>query len=431
MLPLRMINTNMTRLSFSGWTNLYRTVSLQETVDRNVIQHLTHIEDLVITRFAPGAQQALTTLKGFSSYLSGHANAPINVTVKVDGAPSIVAGPDPTDGQFFIGTKGAFAKTPRIAKTPADLQRLYGAVPGLLDTMTVAFHALKGLNFTKILQGDVLFTPAIKETQTIDGESYLTFKPNTIVYGVPLNSIFGQQLAAAKFGVCFHTTYDGASFQTLRASSGADTATLRAGASVALISSRYQDVSGTLTFTASESQALAALITNITTRTRNLSQNAFLRDLKDVPLLQAEFMIFQNALVRGGESITLTPVLFATRFIGHLASRAGAEASKRTTLKGKDAITGKYDVLRDLVTDHESALVEVLAWQQAVAEAKAFIMEKLNQHGSLGTFYTTSSGLVRGQHEGFVAVDKTGNFVKLVNRGEFSRMNLTQGRFRT
>lgn len=420
----------MLYLSFSNWSGVYATRPLSEAVEqRNVIKHLTHIEDLVITKYAAGAKEALSTLRGFSSYLRGHADAPINVTVKVDGAPAIVVGIDPADKKFFIGTKGAFAKTPRIAKSPDDLKKLYGQSPGLLSTMTVAFDTMKGMTFPHILQGDVLFTPDIKQQQTIDGMSYLTFQPNTIVYGVPTNSSLGKTFATAKFGVCFHTTYTGDSLQTLRAESGADTTELRAPASVALISSRYQDMSGVLTFTASESSALKTLIATITSRTTGLTQNTFLRALKDIPLLQSEFMIFQNSLVRGGESITLSPKVFVLRLITHLGARALADVLTKSTAAGKASSVSKYAILRDLVVQQESALVAILAWQQSVIDAKLFLLAKLNQHGRIGTFYATDGGLTSGQHEGFVAVDRQGNFVKLVNRADFSRMNLTGGRF--
>lgn len=125
----------MAYLPFTQWKECYGSETLREANERNVIQHLTHLEDLVITKYADGAQEALTTLQGLSKFFEGHANAPVNLTVKIDGAPAIIAGHDPADGKFFIGTKGAFAKTPRIAKSPEDLKTLYGDKPGRLTTM--------------------------------------------------------------------------------------------------------------------------------------------------------------------------------------------------------------------------------------------------------------------------------------------------------
>lgn len=429
--PAAFLNIHMSRLTFAAWAELHPHRSLREAADRKVITHLTHLEDLVITKYGAGAQEALRVLRGFTSSLLGSATSPVNVTVKIDGAPAIVVGTDPADGKFFVGTKGAFAKTPKIAKSEADLKTLYGAKPGLLDTMQTAFRALKGMQFPAILQGDVLFTPEIKRDQTIAGQSYVTFKPNTIVYGVPKSSDFGKKLSSATFGVCFHTTYTGSTLQTLTATPGANISQLRPPTSVALISSQYQDLSGTLTFTAAESQSLKTLIADVARRTPLLSRNAFVKELRDVPLLQSEFMIFQNSLVRSGEPITLSPKVFVHRFVAHLMSRANALAGTKKSAAGKTTATNKYQNLVALVAAREDALVDVLAWQQAVTAAKTYLITKLNQQGALGTFYNSEHGLVAGQHEGFVASDKSGNFVKLVDRSVFSQMNLTQGRFRT
>jgi len=43
----------------------------------------------------------------------------------------MVVGRDPDDGQFFVATKSALAKTPRVAKSLADIDRLYAHAPSL------------------------------------------------------------------------------------------------------------------------------------------------------------------------------------------------------------------------------------------------------------------------------------------------------------
>ena len=49
----------------------------------------------------------------------------------------------------------------------------------------------------------------------------------------------------------------------------------------------------------------------------------------------------------------------------------------------------------------------------------------MNQAMAIGSFSQTDSGLEVTEPEGFVAVDKSGNAVKLVDRLGFSRRNLT------
>ena len=61
-----------------------------------------------------------------------------------------------------------------------------------------------------------MFDDEMISTADIDGEPHYKFKPNTIVYAVPVDSELGKQIEQSKFGIVFHTTYDsldsGASF---------------------------------------------------------------------------------------------------------------------------------------------------------------------------------------------------------------------------
>ena len=66
-------------LPFTTWQSLHS--SLHEASDRTVIKHLTHVEDLVITDYVKGAQQAARMLNGLTAFFGGHANAPVNISV--------------------------------------------------------------------------------------------------------------------------------------------------------------------------------------------------------------------------------------------------------------------------------------------------------------------------------------------------------------
>ena len=68
----------------------------------------------------------------------------------------------------------------------------------------VALAEFSKLGITGVLQGDLMFTDDVTK-ETIDGKSYHTFQPNTIVYAVDVNSDLGKKIAAAKIGVVFLT----------------------------------------------------------------------------------------------------------------------------------------------------------------------------------------------------------------------------------
>jgi hypothetical protein len=122
--------------------------------------------------------------------------------------------------------------------------------------------------------------------------------------------------------------------------------------------------------------------------------------------------------------------MFVARFGAHLVARGQQHADTKRSDAGKNTTTQRYAALVEIVSEHEEGLVDILAWQHAATLAKTFMINKLNTVGALKTFHSSDAGMVAGNHEGFVATDRRGNFVKLVDRMEFSHLNLTQSRFR-
>ena len=62
-------------------------------------------------------------------------------------------------------------------------------------------------------------------------------------------------------------------------------------------------------------------------------------------------------------------------------------------------------------------------FQELIVIAKQIIIDGLNRAKSIGTFITTDTGLKTVNPEGYVAIDRTGSAVKLVDRMEFSQAN--------
>ena len=185
------------------------------TEEKNL--HMEHIEDLILNDGVYGAQQIFRFFSQVRDMLAGHTNKKVSATVKWDGAPAIFAGIDPRDGKFFVAKKGIFNKNPKIYKTQADINAdLDGE---LAAKFTIALREFKKLGITSgVYQGDLMFTKGDVKSETIDGQSYYTFQPNTIVYAVPVGSALGKQISAASIGVVWHTTYTGDSFASMRAS---------------------------------------------------------------------------------------------------------------------------------------------------------------------------------------------------------------------
>ena len=126
--------------------------------------HMTHIEDLILDGGVKGARQAILALRSLRDMLSGNAKAPIDVTVKWDGAPAVFAGIDPTDGKFFVAKKGIFAKNPKVYKNHDDID---ADTSGDLNTkLKLAFDHLKDVGITDVIQGDFMFAAEDLKTET-------------------------------------------------------------------------------------------------------------------------------------------------------------------------------------------------------------------------------------------------------------------------
>ena len=102
----------------------------QEEPQGKPLKHLTHVEDNVLYGGHQGVGMAAQHLEDVHNKLLGKKNS-TTVTTKYDGAPSIVFGRHPKTGQFFIATKGAFNKNPKLAFSHDDIDQHYAHAPGL------------------------------------------------------------------------------------------------------------------------------------------------------------------------------------------------------------------------------------------------------------------------------------------------------------
>ena len=149
--------------------------------------HLEHIEDEILNFGISGGRSAINFLRSLRDMLVGSATSAVDVTVKWDGAPAIFCGVDPSDDRFFVGTKGVFSKTPKVVKDFKDIKELgYGGQ--LAEKLRIALLELSDLGIEGVIQGDMMYTRSDIEETTIDGQDYITFQPNTIVYAVPSDS---------------------------------------------------------------------------------------------------------------------------------------------------------------------------------------------------------------------------------------------------
>ena len=388
--------------------------------------HLEHLEDEIINFGIGGGRGAINFLQELRDMLSGSSSNSVNMTVKWDGAPAIFCGIDPSDNKFFVAKKSVFNINPKLYKTNAEINDdLSGA---LNSKFKVALAELSKLGIKNVLQGDLMFTDDIS-TETIDDKKYFTFQPNTIVYATPVDSDFGKQISKAKIGIVFHTTYTGKSLPEMKASFGANISSLKKPTSVWMDDATYKDVSGKATFTKSETDAVTAKLSlagSIFRRINSTLLEKFIRLQGSMTgnLSGASFKTYLNTFVRKG--LVVKDVKSASRdYLNHLENHFNKNKDKVKTSGAKEKIErNKKEYLREF-NKHIRNIENVISFQNALVGAKQLIISKLNSIKSIGTFIKTDKGYKVTNPEGYVAIDKSGKAVKLVDRMEFSYNNFT------
>ena len=386
-------------------------------------KHLEHLEDQIIDDGSKGGRNAVNFLKSIRNMLAGQSGKKVNMTVKWDGAPAVICGINPENGKFFVGTKSVFNKNPKINYTVSDINRNHSGV--LADKLTVCLQNLKRVVSNGVYQGDLLFTSGDLRADNIDGESMITFTPNTITYAVPSNSGIGRKIKSARLGIVFHTKYTGKTMQELRAGFG--TVTGGGGRNVFLASAGYKDTSGMSKFTSSE---LARFDSLIRMAEGSLKKAGPILDLlssysNDPVAVSFRLKAFFNQVVRNSGSGFGRVKDMQKQFRDYYISFINAEISARKTPAGQEKyIQAKEDGLA-FIDRNQSALYFAIASHKSLMSAKDFLISKLNQVQSIGHFLKTANGYRVTAPEGFVAVDRVAGAVKLVDRLEFSRANFT------
>jgi hypothetical protein len=185
----------------------------------------------------------------------------------------------------------------------------------------------------------------------------------------------------------------------------------------------YKDVSGSAKFTDDETKNFYNGIEKLETLL-----NAVPRDLASVLGQNADFvptfMIYINAMVKQGQ-LPSNVNQFLQGFKKFYADRMQQQMSG---LKAQKALALRQDKIKQMpvfLNRAKKPLQAMLTFYKAVQTMKAFVLKKMNQAQAIGSFQQTDGGLQVTEPEGFVAVDKSGSAVKLVDRLGFSRRKLT------
>ena len=386
--------------------------------------HMEHVEEEVLNRGKEGAEYALNQMMLFADMLKGRSNKKLRVSVKWDGAPAIIAGIDPESGKFFVGTKGVFAKTPKLGTSHEEIDRFYGE-SGALPKLHLAFDHLSKVGMTGVLQGDFMFDTESLHEEEIGGEQMYTFKPNTITYAVPVNSDIGKKIGKAKMGIVFHTRYTGDTLADSKAEFGIDVKDLKRHPDVWFDDALFKDVTGSVLMTADETAQAKQDIADAMAAYKAVPSTVWTALTSNAEFVPA-FKIWINTNIREGK-LAGDPGEFLNGFIDWYKQRIEAEIAK---LKNQDpekpAVKSRMAKIQGNMTfinQNRKGLGAIITFMKEITSLKTLFISKLNNIESVAHFYKTADGYEAGSPEGYVAIDHLGGAVKIVDRLEFSRRN--------
>lgn len=410
--------------------------------------HLSHIEDLAIEKGKDGFQEFADHIDAITKKLKGfETNQEMNA--KIDGSPMILFGEDPRPQfkkAFFISLKGGLSQTnPKIMHSDEEVDSMYSTEPALKQKLKNLLKALKPVyQGPKIYQGDVLFSvQSDKKTIKIGEESFIAFKPNVIVYAVPIDSKseLSNRISKATVGLIVHESFIG------KAEKNNSSIVLQsAGRNVQDLVERSKKTNVFI-----ESSNYSSTIVNISDQqlkkihSDTAKAKLVVSEIDDEfntaymssPLL-ALLKIFLNKQVdiapagifgaaSRGEEVLYDD--FIKKFREFISARYYKELELRKTPRGKAIVENKLKEILNFLEKHKDSLTKLLMTTYYMTAAKYHLLRSLvSMESKVGkTFMQNPDGsFAPTKDEGFVLFMGT-NHVKLVDRLEFTKINRLRG----
>ena len=395
--------------------------------------HSLHMEDSIlkgkayISRMLGFYNQVFDTLTG-----SIDKEKP-GITVKIDGAPAItmytkfpgLKGPG-------VSTKSIFNATPKVYTTDEEIEA-DDRSPELKAKLKAALKLAKAkiIPAGEIWQGDLLFTKGdIKNYTDDNGQKYIYFKPNTLVYALPVGSDGAKKALASDIGIVFHTRYKGSSVQTVKQSNDASTDELNGIPEWAFVlDARLPNLSGVQTLSDQEANDIEDSLYDLHSLCSEIVNDADYDLLvNNTDFINFYVMTLQNNKVDKSELID--PETFVDELHKWVTSKMRKEyqgLEKLKTKAGRDkkriSLDDKSKDLHTIIETNEPLLHKIAEALYIAADVKNQFITKLNSVNKWINKVETTFGMKDTNGEGFMVSDVDGNFVKLVDRSAFSYFN--------
>ena len=375
---------------------------LESAASEDKLTHLEHLEDHPINAGAAGVQHAINNLVAVHRKLRG-ADNDTRITTKFDGSPSIVFRHHPETGRFFVASKSAFNKTPKINYTEEDIEKNHGHAPGLVEKLKAALnHLPKSTPPRGVYQGDIMHSG--NDVQRTGRK--VSFTPNTITYSAPAGSEHGKAAQRAKIGVAVHTAYKGDTFDNMKAEYAPKIENFNKHPDVHLIPVEHS--LNKVNYGKEHQGQFREHLRSAMRSSRGINHDAIIPH--QIPL-----KTYINSTVRAGTKPTVEG------FMNHYKNALEKKVDAVKTPKAKEAKTVEMQRTLDHVSSNKDHFGKTLELHHHLQSAKNVLTNALSSHSD---FEHRIQGK-KAKPEGFVVVQNN-RPTKFVDRQEFSAANFNR-----
>ena len=244
------------------------------------------------------------------------------------------------------------------------------------------------------------------------------FNKDTIRYAVEADTEFGKEIGNSVFGIVFHTGYDDLNSPPQY---NISVKGLKKVPGVWVDDAVFTDTTGTVTLDIDEAKQVKDLLKTV---------DKIKVNYKDLPsdLLN----IYTNSEIQQGKYLEDSEMSFK-KFIEWFKGRKEKQVTKLKSQAGKKRAVEAFNKKLAEIKAQEKDIVNIFKVSRLLSQAKQIFVNKYNNavyntkhflDNEDGTLKTTAP-------EGYVAVSRAGDAVKLVDRLEFSRANFSGGQSST
>jgi len=373
------------------------------------LKHITHAEDRPLQTGAKGFTHAYNALQQAHEHMKsgGHSSA---LTMKYDGSPAVVFGHHPENGKFFVASKSAFNKNPKLNYTPNDIKKNHGHAPGLMNKLKDSLdHLKKVAPKTGVYQGDLMYSGDDKK----ESKDKVSFTPNTITYTAKGEQ--ADKIKKSQLGVIVHTQYHGKDIHSMQADSHPDLHNFGKNDDVWMKSANHDTKQ--IHYSEEDQKEF----------NDHMSAAKAIHDEHKGTMYKAtephrgeagQLETYINQTVRTGEKPS------AKGLSNHIEEKYNKAIAKLKTPAAQARKKQEAKMHTDHIEKNKDHYENLLNMHHHLQQAKNVLVKNLEQH--TGGLEHHIDGKPTGP-EGFV-INHAGEPTKLVNRAEFARANLLKVR---